>query len=185
MAKKLTKKPAKKAAPKTKAPKQPKKPNLAYSYVTVHWISFNGRTGEMVGLFSRIKGEVFSLVKVMEEAIAKLEQSGNAVASVTIKNFFDVDKAVAELYLKEKVDFEAKRTEIVNQFVADRNAETAKAKAELEAAKNAPQEVAPRVEPAKPNLTLADAENMDEVADQMKEEESGEVLREEVTESDI
>ena len=123
----------KKAAPKAKAVKAVKVKAQEYTYVTLHWLAFNGRTGEMVGMFARNKGEVLSLINVMRQAISRLETSGNKIANLTIKSFIEVPKHIAELYLKEKDAYEAERNEVMQKFVADQQAAQDKAKAEHEA----------------------------------------------------
>ena len=157
MVKKVTNK--KKAAPKAKAVKAVKAVKAKaqeYTYVTLHWLAFNGRTGEMVGMFARNKGEVLSLINVMRQAISRLETSGNKIANLTIKSFVEVPKHIAELYLKEKDAYEAERNEVMQKFVADQQAAQEAAKAEHEAMKE-------QSEVKKPELTLADAPTLDEV----------------------
>lgn len=133
MAKTTKKKPAPKKAAKKSAPvKKVIQKAQEYYYVTIHWLALNGRTGEMIGMFSHNKGETFSLIKTMKEAVNRLESSGLQVASVTIKTFFPVAKNVAELYMKEKVGFEKERQEVMQGYINDQKA--AKEKAEKEKA---------------------------------------------------
>lgn len=169
----------KKAAPKAKAVKAVKAKAQEYTYVTLHWLAFNGRTGEMVGMFARNKGEVLSLINVMRQAISRLETSGNKIANLTIKSFVEVPKHIAELYLEEKDAYEAERNEVMQKFVADQQAAQEAAKAEHEAMKNtAPQlTVVPETEhgsdvpESQESLPLSEVDSLDEV-DSLGEESS-------------
>lgn len=115
---------SKKSAKPTKAPKKQvkkvvkvSKPKAQeYTYCTLHWIAINNNQGEMVGLFSRDKGSVFSMISVMREAMNRLKSQNVPVVNVTLKNFFEVPRQIAELYLKEKDSFEVEVNESLVQL---------------------------------------------------------------------
>ena len=90
--------------------------SLSYTYVNIHWLSLDGKSGRMVGMFSRPYLQTLSLISIMRESVGRLESNGIKVANVTIESFFEVNQEVAELYMMEKDSFEEERNAIAKEY---------------------------------------------------------------------